>query len=547
MKRKIALILAMLLALSTLFSACGGEKTVKTSDRKEITLSGVNEFPIVEEPITLSIFAVKNAYIESFEDNDFTRLFEEKTNVHLDWNVVSGDQRQAFNLMLASGTYSDIIMEMGLTKSEMLTYASQGILTDISPYIEEHGYYIKNMFEETPAIKEAITLGGKIYGLPKVTESYRYEYPAKMWVYKPWIEKLGIAIPQNTDEFYNMLKEFKEKDPNGNGIADEIPLVARGVSGNAGIEPYLMCAFIPMAENTRFYVDEKGKVQCVAVQPEYREGLRYIKKLYDDGLLYSDTFILDRTQIMSIGENEPVILGAGTGMFPGMFTISNGNEERYYEYTAIPPIEGPKGVRATAKKVTNYTGNFLVSSTCKYPEVAIKWVDWLYSPEGKKLSQATTGGTSEKREARPGELGYDGQQALWAVDKVENKSTGDAGMAHNRSWQNFGVWHSNFEQSIKVCNYNDILDKHGEWYKAYEAYGPYGVGNMVGDLAIAESDLDAFTEAKTALEQIEAYFASFVIGEKSLDDDWDAYVENLNNLGLKTYLEILQKAYDASK
>lgn len=523
---------------------CGGGKggTVQNT----IALSDVNEFPITKEPTSLSVFAVKNPYIENLETNEFTKWYEEKTNVRINWNIASGEARQAFNLMLASGEYNDVIINLGMSKSQLLDYSNQGIIIDLSRYIDKHGYYIKEMFEKNSKIREELLIGNAIYGLPQVNEGYRYEYKEKMWVYKPWLERLGLSIPETTEEFYSLLKAFKEKDPNGNGLADEIPLVARGVSSHSGIEAFLMSAFIPDDGSSRIYIDNKGKVQYTAVQPEFREGLRYIKKLYDEGLLYADTFILDRAQIMSIGENEPVILGCGTGMFPGMFTISNGNSPRYYEYTAIPPLMGPNGVRAAVKVPTTYGGNFSVTSACRFPEVAVKWIDFFYSDEGKKLSQSDTS-SSVKRDAREGELGYDGLQAKWAVDKAENEAKDDSGMAQNRNWHNFGVWFSDFEASVKTRNYNDILDTHGEWYKAYANYDKYKVESFIGDMAIPEEDLEDYTDIKTALQNVDVSFASFVVGDLSLDNDWDSTVESFNSLGLPRYLEIIQKAHDASK
>ncbi len=77
----------------------------------------------------------------------------------------------------------------------------------------------------TPQVKSLITLlDGKIYGLPHINDCYHCSMSQKMWVYKPWLDKLGLKVPETTDEFEAMLKAFKEKDPNGNGKADEIPL-----------------------------------------------------------------------------------------------------------------------------------------------------------------------------------------------------------------------------------------------------------------------------------------------------------------------------------
>ena len=55
-----------------------------------------------------------------------------------------------------------------------------------------------------------------------------------------WLTKLGLQEPQTLDEFYDMLKAFKEKDPNGNGQKDEY---AWGGVGTAGIVNYLRGSF----------------------------------------------------------------------------------------------------------------------------------------------------------------------------------------------------------------------------------------------------------------------------------------------------------------
>ncbi|OAH14239.1 hypothetical protein [Streptomyces jeddahensis] len=36
----------------------------------------------------------------------------------------------------------------------------------------------------------------------------------------------------------------------------------------------------------------------------------------------------------------------------------------------------------------------------------------------------------------------------------------------------------------------------------------------------------------------------FITGKKSLDSDWDSYVSQLDQLGLKRFLQIYQAAYD---
>lgn len=53
------------------------------------------------------------------------------------------------------------------------------------------------MFEEEPTAKEYVMFGDKIYGIPRVSATYASRYKLAMWVYRPWMEKLGIEEPAN--------------------------------------------------------------------------------------------------------------------------------------------------------------------------------------------------------------------------------------------------------------------------------------------------------------------------------------------------------------
>ena len=96
-----------------------------------------------------------------------------------------------------------------------------------------------------------------------------------------------------------MLKAFKEEDPNGNGKQDEIPWTASGLGQvmnslygawglrNRGIDH----GNVDMDE-------ENGKLRFIPVQPEYREMLEYLNKLYTEGLLDQEIFTMDVPQLL---------------------------------------------------------------------------------------------------------------------------------------------------------------------------------------------------------------------------------------------------------
>jgi len=538
MKKKIvALLLAMVCTLSLVMTGCGGDDDGKV--KSNIEVSAPNEFPIVEEKVELTIFAPKSTFIEDFETNEFTTYFEELTNVKIKWEIASGDPQQALNLKLASGEYPDIFYDFSFTKEQQSLYAEQGVFQDISGYIEEHGYYIKDMFESRPDIKEDITIDGGIYGLPKVEESPYAIYPNAMWVYKPWLDKLGLEVPTTTDEFYNMLVAFRDHDPNGNGKKDEIPLATRGVAGNSGIELFLMNSFLSVGNDRISVIDDK--VYFAANKDEYREGLRYIKKLYDEKLLYNDSFIIDRTQITSLGENDTPILGAGTGLWAGMFTINGAESGRIRDYVSIPPLKGPKGFSQSVEANTDFSSvKFVVTSACKYPEVAVKWIDWIYNEENRIIGHAKPG----FRKANEGEIGIDGQQALWAQDPIP---AGEAfGAIQNKGWTNFGVFYKPLETDLRTALNDEPSRVVAEnRYEAYQQHGKVGKDVNFKPVSMSTDDATFVADYRTTINDlVDNAFAEFVTGVRSIDKDWDAYVKSLNDAGLKDYLKIMQKYVD---
>ena len=533
-KRIISLICTVFLA-ATVFAGCSKDETASS----EINISGVNEFPIVEEPVELTIFSPKPTMMSDIETNEFTKWFEEKTGVHVNWELAQGDTTQAINLKITSGELPDIFFGCGFTNAQSLSYGEQGIFIDMTDLIDQYSYNIKNILNDREDIRKAVTLGGSIYALPLVNETMNTLYQNKMFVYKPWLDKLGLNEPTTTEEFYQMLKAFKEQDPNGNGQADEVPLAARGIPGNTGIELFLMNAFQYTSE-TRMYIDN-GEVKFCADTDDYKEGLKYLNKLYSEGLLVSDVFTIDRNGITALGASNPPTLGAATGMYTGMFCLTS-DVERCNEFIPISPLKGPEGVQATTKaNYLVYPGRFCITNACKYPEVAIKWVDYLYSWEGYMKQ---SGGDVGLRTANPGELNYAGEQAEYAYDEVDD--TTPFGVVQNKNWggSTFGV--SYMDTELELLTAPKPTDTGATLYEyTVNKYLPYAQDKSYSEQTTMKSSDEEirYNELYTQIkDEVDNWFTDFVMGQKSIDNDWNAYLDRLDQLGLNEMLQLCQDA-----
>ncbi|HYH13510.1 MAG TPA: extracellular solute-binding protein, partial [Thermomicrobiales bacterium] len=186
------------------------------------------EFPLTDEPSELTVLIPSNVYVSSFEDNEFTRWYEEKTNVHINWQIVPAEEQEtALNLRLASGDYPDILMSFRPNLAVQELFGSQGTFVALNDYIDQHAVEFKRVVEQYPLTLRTITASdGNIYSLPYVNDCFHCAQDKKMWIYQPFLDALGMEMPQTTEEYLEFLRACKEQDPNGNGEADELPLAS---------------------------------------------------------------------------------------------------------------------------------------------------------------------------------------------------------------------------------------------------------------------------------------------------------------------------------
>ncbi|MGE7823746.1 ABC transporter substrate-binding protein [Paenibacillus sp. NPDC093718] len=552
MRKRTRVIMGAFTAFSILLAGCTGSLSPKGSDEapnagtEPIALSEPGTYPLVQEKTTLKVMVRGNPLVENFETNDFTKWYEEKTNVHIEWEVVPEQSiQEKLNLVLASEDYPDVIMGLNISPAQQMIYGSQGAFLPLNDLIEKQGTNTKNMFQDNPEIQSAITaLDGNIYALPEVNECYHCSMSQKMWIYEPWLKKLNLKMPETTDELYEVLKAFKEQDPNGNGMQDEIPLSISPKSWSSSIDAFLLNSFIynPVYGSSYKHIFIKDdKLDVAFNKPEWREGLRYMNKLYAEGLLAPESFTQDDNQLIQIGENpDTVLLGASTGGHQGIFTQLLGESGRWLEYKTVPPLKGPNGVRYAALDSTGMNpGAFVITKKAKHPELALRWADGLYERE-HTLRSVYGRPDQEWREAKDGEVGINGEPAVWS----ELKSYGTV---QNIAWIQTGpsLRTSDFRLSA-VAKGNDDLEVvlYNETKNKYEPHKPTDVSTVPPLFLTNEQASEVADLSKTINDYVDEMMARFVIGDADLDKDWDGYVQQLEAMNVARYLEIYQEAYN---
>nr|WP_139993587.1 extracellular solute-binding protein [Paenibacillus paridis] len=506
-------------------------------------------------PVEVSIFAVQESNID-LPTNKFTKFVEEKFNIKLKFESTPPDgAKEKRQISLASGDYPDAYMLPGyidqFTQADVVKYGKQGVLVPLNDLIEKYAPNIKAAMEKDSDLKAFNTApDGNIYGLVAYSQCFHCSYPNKMWINTKWLDKLQLEMPKTPEEFKAVLKAFKTQDPNGNGIADEVPLSGSTEDFGVRVIPFLMNGFV--YDDDRNYLNlTNGKVESAALKPEWKEGLTYIKSLYDEGLIDPGAFAQNAEAFKKIGENgDAQILGAGAGMHPAIFVNIDVGNKNSADYNPVPPLTGPHGSFATHDGGGVAPGaKFVITNKASEEQqiALIKLVDYMFTEEGQTNSASGMEGI-DWRKPKEGEvaLGEGVEPKVATIPAVEGEAPRNAGWSGTAHFYMPREYRDSWVQGTDIydsANYERRLYQATLQYQGHEPKELFPLWAIWIDNAEVDEASILQTNIKSYIEQ---NALQFITGNKSLEKDWDAYVKGLQDLKINRYLEILQKAYDQS-
>ncbi|MFQ9510789.1 MAG: hypothetical protein ACLRZ7_07775 [Lachnospiraceae bacterium] len=555
-KKLTALTLTTVMSAGVILAGCGNKQT------------NTNETSTVEDSdgkkkITVGLQA--NSFINDYDENYFTKLLEERLGVELEFYMLPQDTtelRTKVSLMVTNGKDMPdvIICDNSLTSETILDYGSKGAFLKLNDYIndkEKAPNFNAIPEEDKTAMIEAITCAdGNIYSLPKYEPETWNLTPNRLFINGAWLEKLGLEVPKTTDDLYEVLKAFRDKDPNGNGVQDEI-----GVYGYSGggygqqTQWALMNSFVFYnggGQNGGLAIDDNGKVIAPFTTEGWKKGLEYMNMLYKEGLLAASMFTDDETQFKATLNADTSVVGlvsaGSTGNWPDV-----DNNKNFQELDIIRPLEGPDGLAYTPYSEYTPSNNFFITSACKDPDLAFQLGDLFFDSEISKSS-------------RFGEEGVDWTEDPEECAKISNALV-TAGLydkinlvyntniwAENSSqfWHNVAPRYASLELGNTIGNglkgYDPNLKSVMLNAFCYEYYYPAHPDVVLPVLHYTIEEVNKISQAITNIKDyVNQSTAEFITGARSTTDDWDSYIKDLNNMELQTWLKCAQTAYDRMK
>ncbi len=540
---KVILIIALALSVA-IFTGCvkdGGNVTGATeSGQGSGSTAPVNQtgMPIVSEPLELKIFSALNGKVastlQSYGDIKAIKKIEEITGIKTSWmHPAVGQEVEQFNLMLASKELPDIIIWNFLQeKGGPTRFLSDEIIIKLNDLINNYAPNLKKILDDSPELHKQIILDdGTMFQFPAARineETGKWHRMFGPIIRKDWLDNLGLKEPETIDELYVTLKEFKEKDANNNGDPnDELPFV----SAKDNAFRFLLSAW---GINIDFYVDN-DKVKFGPIEPAYKDFLSTMNEWYTEELIDQEFPATDGKIFNAkvTGDQGGFFLGFAGGAM-GTFLDLMKDSNTTFDLVALPWFVGPAGKPYTTHK--DYIrmmsgGGAAVTTACKTPVEAVRFLDFIYSEEGHMLanfgieneSYTFVNGESIYTDAilnNPDGLPLANAVAMYCMSGIPFPMNKDPKAAQQTSW----FW--------------------PQQARAHEIWDGADISIIFPEVTLTE---DESAKATSVLGQANAYvtemLTKFILGIEPLTN-FDKYVENIEKMGIDEVIEINQAAME---
>ncbi|QHT59830.1 hypothetical protein GXP70_07625 [Paenibacillus lycopersici] len=496
--------------------------------------SGKTDAVDQDKVVKVSFFAVPSGDVIDLKTNWFTGYVKDKFKLDISFNIApSSDAATKQSLLLSSGDYPDVFWSGNFTPSDIMKYSKQGIIVPLNKYIDQYAPNLKSAIESAPGLKAAIVApDGNIYGLPSYNTCWHCFWGNKAWIDKSLLDKFNLQMPTTTEEFEQVLQTFKD-----NGINPY-----SGSSDGFDPIPYIMNAFT--YDNASDYFDvQDGKVQYAPTLDGWKKGLAYLNELYGKGLLDKQALSQKSDIVKQFAAQGKV--GVIPSLYSGAFLDMN--SANYKNWISVPPLKGPDGVQYAA-----FSGNsprsltFAVTNKASEEQIVrlIKLIDFIYTPEGTQMMNFGQEGKYWTK-ADDGVKGLGGEQALFITQSDKFYSSG---AKQNEGWDQMGpifqdiVWRNGFVKATSPFTAEGLESLLLlETMKNYAGHQPQQV--YPGAIYMDDAQNQKFALLKTNIEQyMKQWTAQFILGNKSVDKNWQEYLDGFKKLDLDGYLKIAQDA-----
>lgn len=521
--------------VGTLLTGCGGGSASATASTGDGTAAASSTESSGGGDNTYTMF-MRSTYVDWIKELKWYDVAEERTGIHVDY--ISGPEEAAdvyseVDQRVISGDLPDAVM----TKlAQTSVYGPQGVFADLAPYIEKYAPNLQKYIDDNPDYKALVTdTDGHIYGLCKETPIFADLIGYRVDHFKAaGIDPDSIVTVDDFTKALETLKAYYGKDnPN------YYPLTGRDTAIRFA-SWFGAASSISSTESNGIYINGHYKDGSIDIMNDgaYKMA-ETMKKWYDEGLIQPEWV----AGTFSEADWEAAMLNGNGSIFYDYYNraewfMENGGPDNdpNYQMGVLNFIKDDNGNPQKMTVSMKYNDECVTAVNANCSEDKIKtiltFIDYFYSEEGEILANYGVEGESFKTDAN-------GDKEF-----IADYQTEEATPAGEKRW-------SFLSDRFTVCKPVD----NEAFFKWNAPLIAEATGRLFTDENLGTSYVLKFTDdqSKEVTNLLASVFdaqmsgiAQFIDGTRELTpDNWAAFQQEMNDLGLSRIEEIQLAAYQA--
>jgi putative aldouronate transport system substrate-binding protein len=275
--------------------------------------------------------------------------------------------------MLSTGEEFELlhIMEDYIPTS---TYASRNQLAPLSALIKKETPNLSGRFDSV--LWGCSTVKGEIYSIPANWRDNSGDYEGDVVIRKDKFDQYNIPYPQNTAEILTALTTLQQRWSAEDGVKRYVYEHALNRTPTALHRTYDTWPFYTSQDGI-FQVRQNAEANMYYETAEFQKDAEFMNALYTRGFIHPDVLNLPAdTRRSTIYDKGDFLLCLMTGPMTTFELTANGTPGEIAKYKMA--FDKPM---LTNLPLLNSNG---IPITAKHPEVALKFLDWMYSRQANQ-------------------------------------------------------------------------------------------------------------------------------------------------------------------
>ncbi|WP_022882807.1 ABC transporter substrate-binding protein [Gryllotalpicola ginsengisoli] len=541
LSRRDVLVMGLAGAAAGLLAGCSSG-AASTGDVAGKTVGAMKDYTAgtqfkATKPLTFTMLFQDNPAYPYKKSWEIFKDIKKMTNVDLDLTIVPYDDYSDKRALLINSGKAPTILAKTYPGEEQQFVGGGAILavSDYTKYMPNFTKKVKdwNLDADLDTIRQA---DGKFYVLPGLHETLSPDYTLAFRT--DVLDELGIAVPQTWDEVRSALEKIREAHPSS--IA---PFSDRWLG--ACVLNVAAATFGTMAganwgiSNGLMFDQDKDEFYYTPTTDQYKQLVTYFAGLVSDGLMDPESFTQTDDQAQAnfqTGKTYVISTNAQTLQLYRTAMDQNIGKGKY-AIAKIPVPAGPLGKVLAGSRLEN--GIMLSSSAAKQDdfEALLQYVDWQwYSDKAQEFVKwGPEGKTWEKKDGK--------YQLIDGYNLKDYGFTTPHGKIDIREDLGFSCGNFTYGGTTAIVQ-STMTDEELAWQKVMASYKQIPPAPAVPYTAAERQQ--ATLKQTPIIDATNTATLNFILGKRSLDD-WDDYVKELNDKGLKSYVDDANKAYQAAK